>query len=171
MRLHEVVQLLARRLALRPGRVQTIAGRLQEAGLLSKTEGSRRFPPDVAEPEAVTLIIAALAEDGIGTAPQAVATFSALTDPEGRRLDHVVSSILYGPPRDVRHLVVRQAPPGASLVIDGTHKVFGADPPEGATKARAVSGHALTAIGAELRGASAAEADAVAAITKIRGLF
>ena len=68
MRLSEVVQILARRLDVRPGRVSGIASRLQHAGLLPITEGSRRYPPDVELPHVVALILAVAADRGLGNA-------------------------------------------------------------------------------------------------------
>lgn len=170
MRLYEAVGLFARRLKMRPGRIQAIAGRLQEAGRISKCEGSRRFPVEIGDAELVFLLIAAIGESGIGTARETVDRFSNLTNAAGRRFGDVVSELLFGPPRHVQHVIVRQAPAGVSIVVDGHHDIFGAEPPEhGATGARLVPGATINAIAAELQGMLPAAADAAAAITKLRG--
>ncbi len=168
MRLYECVHLFARRLGMKVGRVQAIAGKLQDDCKLQKTEGSRRFPIDISEPEVVTLLLALLGESGIGTGPLASKTFGALTTTDGQRFDTLLSELLFGPPRQVRHLMVRQSPAGVSVTVDNQHLLFG-DPPsrDSASPARIVPGEALAALAAELQGQSPDQADALAAIINI----
>lgn len=168
MRLYEVVHLFARRLGLKVGRVQAIAGKLQDDGKLQKTEGSRRYPIEVSEPEVVTLLLALLGESGIGTGPNAAKTFGDLTTPDGVRFDALLSELLFGPRRQVRHLIIRQSPAGISVTVDSTHVLFGEPPSrDSASPARIVPGEAITAIAAELQGQTPAEADALAALIHI----
>ena len=168
MRRYEIVGLFARRLGAKPGRVQAILSKLTEAGVISGGGDSKRYPGDLTEPEIVTLFLATLGERGISTAPTAATEFAALRDHTGRRFDAMLTELLFGPPRHVDHLIVRQSPPGVSTVVNGEHLQFGAEPPEsGATAARIVTGASLSAIAAELQGATPSQADAVAAIQRI----
>lgn len=168
MRLYECVHLFARRLGVKVGRVQAIAGKLQDDGKLQKTEGSRRFPIHISEPEVVTLLLALLGESGIGTGPQAANLFGALTTSEGERFDALLEDLLFGQPKHVRHILVRQNPAGVSVTADGVHLLFGEPPSRGnASPARIVPGEAISAIAAELQGHSPEEADAIAALHTI----
>ena len=168
MRLYEVVHLFARRLGLKVGRVRAIAGKLQDEGKLQKTEGSRRFPLDVSEPEVVTLLLALLGESGIGTGPSAAKTFGDLATLDGERFAVFLENLLFGQPKHVRHLMVRQNPAGVSVTADNMHLLFGEPPSRGnASPARIVPGEALTAIAAELQGLAPEQADAAAALNAI----
>jgi hypothetical protein len=163
------LHLFARRLGLKVGRAQAILGRLQEAGVVSSPGDHRGQPIDLGEPEIVTLLISLLAESGIATSPDAAQTFGALTTSDGERYDTFMSSFLFGPPVAIRHLMLRKEPPGVSVIVDQQHVLFGApSSPINASPARIVGGEALTAIAAELRGETPANADALAAITNIQ---
>ena len=167
MRKSTVIDILARRLGVAPARIGHIAARLADAGLVGKTTGSRRFPPDLAEHEVVRLALAVMTDSGLGDVVRNVEFFSTLRSPAGR-FDAVLAELLFGPPRTVRHVIVRHRPPGVSMVLDGDHVQFGMPGAEGgATDARIISGAALAAIAAELRGLSAGQADAVAAASRI----
>lgn len=169
MRLHEFVHLAARRLGLKVGRVQAIAGRLQDEGSLQKTEGSRRFPLEISEPEMVTLLLALLGESGIGSGPEAARTFGALQADDGTLFERFLSHVLFGPPVALRHVIVRQNPPGISVVVNGAHVQFGApSSTSNASPARIAPGEALAAIAAELRGCTPQEADAEVALGQLR---
>lgn len=168
MKRYAIVGLFARRLSMKAGRVQAILSRLTEAGIISGGGDSKRYPGDLTEPEIVLLFLALLGERGISTAPTAATEFAALTNHYGQRLDAVIGRLLFGPPRNVSHLIVRQTPPGVSAVVNGEHLQFGAEPPEsGATVARLVTGASLSAIAAELQGATPSQADAVAQLVRI----
>lgn len=167
MRKSHVADIVARRLGVAPSRVANLTARLADAGLVGKTTGSRRFPPDLGEHEVVRLALAVITDTGLGDVVRNVEFFSALRGPSGR-FDAVLADLLFGPPRTVRHLIIRHRPPGVSMIIDDDHAEFGMPPSDGgATDARIISGAALAAIAAELRGLPAGQADAVAAATRI----
>lgn len=169
MRKSHVVEILARRLGTTPSRVDAIAQRLADAGKLSRAEGSRRYPPDLAEPEIVALLIGVIADRGLGNVRESVETFSALTTDDGQRFDRILTDILFGPTSVLSHVIVRQAPAGVSLTINGNHALFGAERSSAtATKAAIVPGEAITAIAAELQEATPAQADAMVAITRFQ---
>ena len=168
MRRYEIVHLFARRLSTKVGRVQAILSKLQEAGSVSTAGPDRKQPVDMAEPEVVTLLLALLGESGIGTGSQAAKTFGDLTTTDGVRFDALLSELLFGPRRQVRHLIVRQSPAGISVTVDNAHVLFGEPPSrDSASPARIVPGEAITAIAAELQGQSPAEADSLAALIHI----
>lgn len=168
MRRYEIVHLFSRRLSTKVGRVQAILSKLQEAGLISTAGPDRKQPVDMAEPEIVKLLLAILGESGISTGPQAANLFGALTTSEGERFDAFIEDLLFGQPKHVRHLMVRQNPAGVSVTADNMHLLFGEPPSRGnASPARIVPGEALTAIAAELQGKQPSEADAIAAIINL----
>lgn len=157
--------LLERRLGVSVGRTTQHANRLADAGIISKLEGSRRFPPDLTEHEAAAILLAAVVNPPIG---DVVCVVRAL-------LDYGVAAPMValfrgeaeiGAPGDV--LIVRQEPLAAALVIDGVHRAYGPPPPEtGAIRGAHVPGITLSAIAAEVRGASPRDADALAALARI----
>jgi hypothetical protein len=168
VRRYEILHLLARRLGLKVGRAQAILSKLQEAGVIGSPGDCRRHPDDMAEPEIVTLLIALFGESGIVSAASAARTFSALLAEDGGRLDSFLSEVLFGPPISLRHVVVRQSPPGVSVIANGQHVLFGAPSSTStASPARIVPGEALVAIAAELRGATPPQADAEAALGQL----
>lgn len=166
MRLSEVVQILARRLDVRPGRVSAIASRLQHAGLLPITEGSRRYPAECDLGHAVALLLAVAADRGLGSAADTAREVAAYRTDDGTTLADVILAALQQRVA-VEHVIIR--PTGASAIVDGRHLQFGEPPPEdGALNATAIPGTTLAAIAAELAGLSPEQADAAAAITRIR---
>lgn len=160
MRKSTAVEILARRLGLAHSRIENLAKRMADDGLVSKTEGSRRYPPDLLEPEITALVIGVIADNGLGNVRATADAFSSLPSSEGTFGD-VLQTLLFGPPSDVGHLIVRNEPAGISTTIRGTHIVFGAEASEkAATKARIIPGDALIAIAAELQGQKPQAADA-----------
>lgn len=151
MRLHEAAQLIAHHLRRGPGRIQTIAARLQDAGLLSKTEGSRRYPDDATRDEIVALFIASITETSLGAAAATTSTFAALADGEGTRFDQAVNDLLFREDVPASDIAVHIAPPAATIAIDDQVVVFGADEPaSGAVSARFVDANTIAALRADL---------------------
>ncbi len=160
----EFIDLLARRLGASGNHVRAIVDRLHASRTVMPTT-SCRHPPDIAEPDAITIFLAAIGAEKLDDAPAAASRLAALTDGSGQSFGRLVSLLLFGPPRHVGHLIVGRD--GVSTVIDGKHLVFGKAP---RTAAKIVPGDAVMAIAAELQGAPPHSADAVAAISKIRGI-
>ena len=172
MRKSNVVEILARRLGATPSRIDAIAQRLADAGKLSRASGSRRYPPDLAEPEIVALFIAVIADNGLGSVRETVEQFAGMTNEKGQRLDLTLTTLLFGPPREFQHLIARQSPAGLSMVFQRNHQQFGSAPTEyGATAARIVTGNALMSIAAELQGATPEQADALTAMSRLQSAF
>lgn len=152
MRLHEAAQLIAHHLRRGPGRIQNIASRLQDAGLLPKTEGSRRYPDDATRDEIVALFIASIAETSLGAAAATTSTFAALADGEGTRFEQAVADLLFRDDVPASDIAVHIDPPAATIAIAGQVVVFGADEPaSGAVSARFVDTHTISALRADLR--------------------
>ena len=151
MRLHEAVQTLARHLYLRPGRTQTIAGRLQDAGILSKTEGSRRYPDDASRDEVVSLFIASITETSLGGAVATANSFAALTDGGGTRFDQAVTDLLFRNDVPAGDVAVHLTPPAATIAIEGELVVFGSsEPSAGSVEARFIAANTIAALRADL---------------------
>lgn len=155
MRLSEAVQLLSRRLGAKAGRVAAIANRLQHAGRLPMAD-AKRTPPSLIEADMALLLIAVLAENGVGTAPARADELAATG------LDDAIVAVLRGQaqPGD---LIVKQG--GASATINGAHAVYGKPAEDGA--ARFATGPTLAAIAAEFQGVAPHQADAIAALNRI----
>lgn len=162
MRLSEAVELLARRLSLRRGRVAAIANRLQHAGKLPLAE-AKRTPPELAYDEIAVLLLAVLTESGVGSAVERAQEYAAMRSSDGVRLSDAILAVIRGQahPGDI---IIREG--GVSATINGVHLVLGAPADDG--PARFCTGPTLSALVAELQGATPAQADAVAAITRIR---
>lgn len=155
MRLSEAVQLLSRRLGMKAGRVAAIANRLQHAGRLPLAD-AKRLPPSLSEADMALLLLAVLAENGVGTAPARADELAATG------LDDAIVAVLRGQaqPGD---LIVKQG--GASFTINGQHAHYG-KPAEDGT-ARFATGPTLAAIAAEFQGVPPHQADAIAALNRI----
>ncbi len=107
MRRYEIVGIFARRLDAKAGRVQAILSKLTDCGVISGGGDCKRYPGDLTEPEITSLFLALLGESGISSAPTVATELSALCDHNSRRLDDVLHHLLFGPPRNVDHLIVR----------------------------------------------------------------
>ncbi|WP_457302148.1 hypothetical protein [Phyllobacterium sp. P5_D12] len=172
MRKSHAVEILARRLNILPSRVHHIAARLADDGQISKAEGSRRYPPELNEIEVIRLVLATLADHGLGNVHSSVEAFSHLTNQTGIRFGDVLSEVLFGPPADIGHVILRHDPPGVSLIIDGAHQVYGSEAPaKTAAKASIVPGYALMAIAAELQGHMPTQADSMIELARLRRAF
>lgn len=157
--------LLERRLGVSVGRITQHANRLADAGIISRLEGSRRFPPDLSEHEATAILLAAVANPPIGD------VVAVVRDLLGFGIGEQLSALLCGHAEIGAAgdgLIVRHDPLAAALVIDGVHQSYGPPPREfGAIRGAHVPGITLSAIAAEVRGASPRDADALAALARI----
>ncbi|SDP46894.1 hypothetical protein SAMN05428967_2257 [Phyllobacterium sp. YR620] len=172
MRKSQIVEILARRLNILPSRVHHIAVRLADDGQIPKAAGSRRFPPELDEVEITRLVLATLADHGLGNVHSSVEAFSHLTSHNGLSFGDVLAEVLFGPPVDVGHVILRHDPPGVSLTINGCHHVYGTDAPvKTAAKASIVPGYALMAIAAELQGQAPSQADAMIELARLQRAF
>lgn len=147
---------------MKPGRVAIIANRLQHAGRIPMAD-AKRTPPEITADDIALLLIAVLAERGIGDSAARADTYARMTG-EGYRLHEAVTAIVQGQVQ-AGDVIVREGGVGATM--NGQHIVFGHPAEDGF--ARFATGPTLTAIAAEWQGAPPHQADAAAAITRIRG--
>lgn len=156
----EFVAMLSRRLGVPIARINGLLERLHSAGMVTPTR-SKRHPPPLDDPDAVAILLAVLADRGLEHAADNAWQLAAAHH-DGTQFSDFVGQLLFGPPRNVGHVIVH--PAGASVVIDGQHIEFGqrSDVPT-----RFVPGGVIMAIAAELQGATPRDADALAAITRI----
>lgn len=161
---NQVSQAVARRLGCTTARIEKLLDELHASGLIKPIKGSRRYPPDASDMDAGAIVLAVLSDRGLERAAEATKELAALTGEYGR-FDLWLVNVLFGVPRHMQHLIVGHE--GVSVVVDGQHITFGT-PPE--TAAKIVPGSALMALAAELQGLRPDQADAVAAISSIRGL-
>lgn len=161
MRLSEAIEMLARRLGLNRGRTATVANRLQHAGRLPLAD-AKRTPPELSADDLALLLLAVLAERGVGNAAERAVDYAAMTG-DGYRLHDALAHVLRGSaqPGDV---IFKEG--GVSATINGAHIVFGKPVEDGF--ARFATGPTLAAIAAEWSGVRPADADAFAAITRIQ---
>ncbi|WP_427024858.1 hypothetical protein ACP4J4_02660 [Aureimonas ureilytica] len=171
MRKSQVAEILARRLNVAPGRVQGIVERLTDAGLVTKAVGNTRYPPDIAPSETLAMVIAVLADRGLGNVRTSVAEFAALPADDGQSFGDWLGSVLAGSidpgSLAIGSVIVRHQPAGISVTSSTGHRLFGAPPPDRAVaKATLVPGRALAALALETSGQSPATADAVIALSR-----
>ncbi len=174
MRKAQAAEILARRLKLDERRIDNLCLRLADQGMFPRADGSRRYPPELNAPHLARMLVAALADQGLGKTPGVVTTVESLRDQAGNRLCDVLANIIEGGDTINTaargHLVIRTEPAGASVVLDGNYTTFGAPPPEtSAARAVSVPGATLAAIALEFGGHSPAEADTVVALAKLMG--
>lgn len=172
MRRSQLADAFARRLNIDRGRIDSLGIRAADAGLVPKTEGSRRYPAELSADEAANLFLAALTDAGLGRVHRQVRTFANLTDPDGRGL-HSALAGLFATDQASRgaatgSLIVRLDPASVALTAGGYHARYGPEPaPAAAGKHVIVPGPALAAIGLEFNGYSPDEADALVAIARV----
>lgn len=174
MRRSQWADVLARRLNTDRGRIETLGHRAADAGLVPKTEGSRRYPPELTTGDALNLLLAVLTDDGLGKVAAQVEHFGSLTDDTGIDLHSALTDLLsHGPALAgavTGALILRLDPASVALTAGGHFRRFGPEPPPGAAgKHVVVPGQTLAAIGLELQGRSPDEADALVALARVSG--
>lgn len=145
MRKRRATQVVARRLGLNVNRVAALVQRVSEAGLLPVATGGAR--PELSHRQLGTLLIAAIADNGLGNAPATVREVSALTA-GALRFDDWLESLIAGRVNAEPILsVVLQLDPAAVTVLTGATQLEFGNPAHGATiRVTAISGEALRAI-------------------------
>jgi hypothetical protein len=167
MRKSQIVDLLSRRLGVRATRLTNLVQRLAEAGLLQITKGPPYASPTPAEIARMVLI--AICDDGLGSAPATAAKFGGLLGP-GSNLEQALGHALMRPeslaPSCSSLEIHTSDEPYAILTTvtaDGARSlVFGEMPDvESVDRTVLISGAALFAIASEIAGVSGADVDAL----------
>jgi hypothetical protein len=164
------IEVLARRLGLNVGRVAALAQRAAEGGALPKASG--RDVPELGPLHLARLLLCAIADRGLGSAPQSVAGYSALTAANGAVLIDIVEGWIRGtvPVSGVGHLVIQIEPEPAATIIShgGDHLDFGPERSrDAAARTVIVPGQSLSTICHEFRGANPDTADEQTAVGRL----
>lgn len=161
MRKSQAVDVVATHSGVGRGRISSITQRLSEADILPKASGQNR--PNLTHDQMARLLIAVLADNGLGSVERSVRTFACLhSEALGLSLVDFLAGYLEGatvaPGVMVRSLIVRNDLdcPGASVILSteavALHATFGAEASEaGASKHSILSGPALDAIATAFR--------------------
>lgn len=161
MRKSHAVDVIATHCGVAHGRLSSIAQRLSDAGVLPKASGQNR--PNLTHDQMARLLIAVLADNGLGNVERSVTVFAGLhSEALSLSLVDFLAGYLEGatvaPGVMVRSLIVRNDLdcPGASVILSteaGTfHAVFGAEVSEaGSSKHAILAGAALDAIATAFR--------------------
>lgn len=161
MRKSRAAEVIASQTGVAIGRIQSIAQRLSDAGILPKASGQNR--PNLTHDQMARLLIAVLADNGLGNVERSVTVFASVhSEALGLSLVDFLSGYLEGatvtPGVMVRSLIVRNDLdcPGASVILSteagAFHATFGAEASEaGASKHAILSGAALDAIATAFR--------------------
>jgi hypothetical protein len=155
VRLSDAIEVIARRTGVNRGRTAAIANRLQHASMIGIAE-ARKAPPEITPDEMAWLLLAVLAERGVGDVAKRVAELGATG------LHNALAAVLRGQAQS-GDIIVRDG--GATATINGQHIIYGQPPEDG--QARFCTGPTLEAIVAEYQGAAPHVADAVRAINRI----
>lgn len=163
----DAARILARRLGLNLGRVNALLVAASDAGVLRKARG--RDVPEMSSLEMAYVILAAIADRGIGVAGASVREFAALRSAEGLVLADLIESWVAGRASvaGLQSVVVQLEPAGVSVTTAGHHFRFGADHAGGAAKQVVVRGDDLAAAILEMRGATPREADEAVAVGRL----
>lgn len=142
MRKRRACQAVARRLGLNVNRVAALVQRASEGGLLPVATGRAR--PDLKNIELARLLLAAVADRGLGNAATAVREFAALESNGllfGDWLEGVVAGRVNAEP--ILSVIFQPHPPAVSVLTASTQLDFGQRADSPTTKVTAISGEAL----------------------------
>ncbi|GAK70283.1 hypothetical protein RRU01S_10_01220 [Agrobacterium rubi TR3 = NBRC 13261] len=154
---------LSKTLGIGLGRVTSLAQRASDAGVLPKAAG-RTYPPLSAD-QMARLLIAVLADNGLGTVGESVEKFARIHSSElCLSLVEAIAAAFDGGRTNpfapvIKSMVLRNdlENPGVDILADvgghGVHAVFGATQTTGAVKQSLVSGSAFEALAREWRAA------------------
>lgn len=163
----DATAIFTRRLGIPAGRAHHLVQRVSEAGLLPTTRGGERVhlsPLDLAH-----LLLAVVADRGLGSAPQSVREFAALQSSEGLVLVDLIEAWISGRASvaALQSVVVQLEPAGVSVTTAGTHFRFGADHAGGAAKQVVIRGDDLAAAILEMQGRTPQQADEAVAVGRL----
>lgn len=154
---------LSKTLGIGLGRVTSLAQRASDAGVLPKAVG-RTYPPLSAD-QMARLLIAVLADNGLGTVSESVDKFARIHSPAlCMSLVEAIAAAFDGGRTNpfapvIKSIVLRNdlKNPGVDILADvgghGVHAVFGAMQATGAVKQALVAGPAFQALAKEWRAA------------------
>jgi len=165
----DAARILARRLGLNLGRANALLVAASDAGVLPKARG--RDVPSLSSLELARIILAIVADRGIGVAGRSVTEFAGLQTQEGAVLGDLLEGMIAGhvPVGGLQSVIVQLDPPGVTVNTAGAHLRYGAAHAGGAARQVLVRGDDLAAVILEFRGATPREADEQVAISRLAG--
>jgi hypothetical protein len=145
MRKRRACQAVARRLGLNVNRVAALVQRASEGGLLPVATGRAR--PDLKNMELARLLLAAVADRGLGSAATTTREFAAI-ESNGLRFDDWLEGVVAGRVRlDGLISVIFQLDPAAvSVLTTSTQLDFGERADVATARVTAIDGDALRAV-------------------------
>ncbi|MGY4313730.1 hypothetical protein [Bradyrhizobium sp. JR3.5] len=151
MRKRRACQAVARRLGLNVNRVAALVQRCSENGLLPVATGSAR--PNLTNIELARLLIAVIADNGLGNVPATVRDFSAL-EASGLRFDDWLEGVVAGRVNlaGVLSLAIQTKPQPAVSVITGSARLQFGEPTADTAKGLVISGDVLRSIVGDFNG-------------------
>lgn len=163
----DAARILARRLGLNIGRANALLVAASDAGVLPKARG--RDVPSLSNLELARIVLAVVADRGIGVAGHSVSEFAALQTPEGAVLGDLLEGWIAGhvPVAGLQSVIVQLDPPGVSVSTGAHHFRFGAEHAGGAAKQIVIRGADLAAAVLELQGTPTEKADEAVAVAKL----
>lgn len=163
----DAARILSRRLGLNLGRVNALLVAASDAGILRKARG--RDVPALSSLETAYIILAAIADRGIGVAGASVREFAALQSTEGIVLADLLEGWVSGRASvaGLQSVVVQLDPAGVSVTTAGHHFRFGAESAGGAAKQVCIRGDDLAAAILEMQGIAPRAADEAVAVGRL----
>jgi hypothetical protein len=163
----EAARIISRRLNLSHGRVSALLVAASDAGVLPK--GSGRSNPSLSPLELVHVLLASIADRGIGVAGRAVKEFAGLQTPDGLVLADFLESAVSGRvnPANIKSAIFRLSPATVTILSGSHHLIFGGSESDAAARTVIVPGDQLAAICCEFQGMSPDQADTAIAVGRL----
>lgn len=163
----DAARILSRRLGLNLGRVNALLVAASDAGMLRKARG--RDVPELSGLELAYIILAVIADRGIGVAGASVREFGALQSAEGLVFADLIEGWVSGRASvaGLQSVVVQLDPAGVSVATAGYHFRFGAKKAGGAARQVLIRGDDLAAAIYELQGLPTEKADEAVAVGRL----
>jgi hypothetical protein len=164
----EAARIISRRLNLSYGRISALLVAASDAGVLPK--GSGKSNPSLSPLELSYVLLASIADRGIGVAGQSVKEFAGLQTPDGLVLADFIESLVSGRvnPANIKSAIFRLSPATVTILSGSHHLIFGsAETDDAAARTVLVPGTALAAIVLELQGNTPEQADNAIAVGRL----
>jgi len=163
----EAARILSRRLNLNLGRTNALLVAASDAGVLPKARG--RDVPDLSSLDLAHVLLACIADLGIGVAGKSVRGFAGLQTAEGAVLVDLLEAMIAGraPVTGLRSAVVQLEPPGVSVTTAAHHLRYGSAHAEGSARHVIIRGDDLAAAILEMQGLTPHDADEAVAVGRL----
>jgi hypothetical protein len=164
----EAARIISRRLDLPLGRVNALLVAASDAGVLPK--GSGKHNPSLSTLELVYVLLACIADRGIGVAGQSVREFASLQTADGLVLADFLESAISGRvnPANIKSAIFRLSPAKVTISSGSHHLIFGgAGADDAAARTVLVPGAQLAGICLEFQGTPSQKADEFIALSRL----